>query len=59
MVTIMKMKILNNSPALARYESPTSRASTILQNRPILTGSVNIRKMKEEDGIEWEILDEQ
>lgn len=59
MVTIMKMKILNNSPALARYESPTSEILTISQINPILTGSVNLGEMTEENGIEWEILDEQ
>lgn len=44
----MKMKILNNSPALARYESPTSEILTISQISPILTGSVSLGELEEE-----------
>lgn len=44
----MKMKILNNSPALARYESPTSEILTISQISPILSGSVRLGELEEE-----------
>ncbi|MCQ2154555.1 MAG: hypothetical protein MJY55_01900 [Bacteroidales bacterium] len=44
----MKMKILNNGPALARYESPTSEILTISQINPILSGSVRLGELEEE-----------